>query len=138
MVRLGAVSPIALGVFYTVCVLAVTAIGNLVPVSILGTAVVIISSMVVFGVLFVTVTWFRDDDWLAAGVLMTLVVYAATALQGLSVILFKGGIGPAALYGAVTAGGAIIYAIIMAPIAGGLVALARRLTRNSHYELNRS
>ena len=128
--RIGSASPIVLVTAYTFSVLVVTGIHEIVRGSIAGSMFITILIGIVLSLLFVTVTWFRDDDWLAAGVLMTLTIYSGVAVQGLLLVVFRGGIGPAALWSAVTVGGAIVYAIIFAPIAGGLVALARKLTRN--------
>lgn len=113
---------------YTCCAFVITALGEFGRGGSVGSTVVTILSLILLGLLFATVTWFRDDDWLAAGVLITLTVYAGVAIKGMLTVAFHGGIGPAALWGAVTAGGAIVYAIIAAPLAGGMVALARRLT----------
>ena len=129
--RLGSSSPIVLALVYTFCTFIVTGIDELVPGSLPGSTFITILSVIAFSLLFVMVTWFRNDDWLAAGVLVTLIVYLGVAVQGMLVVVFRGGIGPAALWGAVTAGRAIVYAIIFAPIVGGLVALARKLTRES-------
>ena len=128
--RLASTSPIVLGVVSTFSALVVTGIDALVPDNAAGSTFVTILFVIVLCLLFATVTWFRDDDWLAAGVLMTLIVYAALAAQTFVLVLFKGGIGPAAIWSAVTVSGAIIYAILLAPVVGGLVALARKLTRN--------
>ena len=129
--RLGAASPLVLWAAFTACIAVLMVMGTMVEGNVPGETVVNILAVFVFGLLFVTITWFRSDDWLAAGVLLTLVVYATFAMQMLLLILLHGDIGPAALLGAVTVGGAIIYAIILAPIAGGLIALARWLTRES-------
>jgi hypothetical protein len=126
--RLGSTRPLVLVIAYTSCASVIAAVSEIARGSSLGATIVAILSLLLLSVLFVTVTWFRDDDWLAAGVLMTLTTYAAYAIRGMLMLAFHGGIGPAALWGAVTAGGAIVYAIIVAPVAGGLVALARRLT----------
>jgi hypothetical protein len=125
----GSTSPIALGALYTLSVVVLTAIDALMGENPAVSAIVVFLSIGVLCLLFATVTWFRDDDWLAAGVLITLSLYAAMAAQGFLLVLLRGGIGPAALWSAVTVGGAIIYAILMAPVVGGLVVLARRLTR---------
>ena len=126
--RLGSASPIALGLAYVFCVVALAGVGELVRGSILGSMVVSILFLALFLLLFITVTWFRHDDWLAAGVLFTLIVCAGVAIPTMLVIVARGGIGPAALWGAMTTSGAVIYAIIFAPIVGGFVALARKLT----------
>jgi hypothetical protein len=129
--KLGSTSPIVLGAVYTISSSVVTVIDAVIPENAAGSALVAILFTTVLGLLFVTVTWFREDDWLAAGVLMTLIMYAALAAQAFLLILLRGGIGPAAIWTAVTVSGAIIYAILSAPVIGGLVALARKLTRES-------
>ena len=130
LLKLGSTSPVVLGAVYTLITGAVAVIDGVVPENAPVSALVATLFMIVLGLLFVTVTWFREDDWLAAGVLMTLIMYAGLVAQTFLLILLHGGIGPAAIWSAVTVGGAIIYAILLAPIIGGLVALARKLSHN--------
>ena len=129
--RLGSVPPFVLGLIYTACFLLIRGVEALVTGTIAGSMFVTVLSLIVFSLLFVTIAWFREDDWLSAGALLTLIVYAGVAIQALLVVAFRGGIGPATLSGAVTIAGAILSAIILAPIAGGFIALARKLTRES-------
>ena len=129
--RLGAVSPLALWAAYAGSITVLKMVAEILPPTPIGSTLLALLSLMLIGLLFTTVTWFRNDDWLAAGVLMSLVFYATFAIQALIFVLSEGGIGPAAIWSAVSAGGAILYAIIFAPLAGGLVALARWLTRAS-------
>ena len=130
--RLGSASPVVLGSAFTVCFVFLTALDEAIPDNALGYAFSNILFLTALGGLFVIVTWYREDDWLAAGVLITLIVFVAGAFQATVRVIFHDGVGPAAIWGAVTIIGAIIYLIIFAPVAGGLVALARSLTREAN------
>ena len=129
--RLGSLSPIGLGLIYMTCVFVLRGVEALVAGSIAGATFITVLSVIVFSFLFVTIAWFREDDWLSAGALVTLITYAGVAVQALLIVAFRGGIGPVTLSGAVTIAGAIASAVVLAPIAGGLIALARKLTRES-------
>ena len=127
--RLGSASPLVLGAAYLLCMLVVIAVAAAIPDNRPALAFVQVLFTIVFSLLFVTVTWFRHDDWLSAGVLVALIVFVPVAVLGLIAVFFDGGIGPASIWTVMNTWIAIIYAIVFAPIAGGCIALARRLTR---------
>lgn len=80
--------------------------------------------------LVVIVTWYRDDDWLAAGFLIGLAVLVGELVATLAIsIVSTRSLGPA-LFSAVGSVSAVfVRAIILVPLSGGCVALARWITR---------
>jgi hypothetical protein len=80
--------------------------------------------------LFVIVTWYRDDDWLAAGFLLGLTLILGGIIAGLiakTVLTLSVADAMFAAAGAPFA--LLLRAIITVPVCGGIVALARWLTR---------
>lgn len=80
--------------------------------------------------LFVVVTWFRDDDWLAAGFLLGLsIVLSALVADTIARVVEIGSLGEAVFTAAGASMALLVRAIIAVPLFGGIVAVARWATR---------
>ena len=78
---------------------------------------------------FSIVTWFRDDSWLAAGMIIALTVFLGGVVADLAGRLVMPAGLVAGLVGAASATATMfIRALILMPLAGGVVAGARWLT----------
>jgi len=125
--RLGHASPIALAAGYTLVRLCLLAFGEVLP-DFITSGFNQIAWSVAVAALFVVVTWFRSDDWLSAGFLLALTVYLGDmVILLLGSAVQSGNVGPA-IVGSITGSfTTLLFAVVGVPIAGGLVALARRL-----------
>jgi hypothetical protein len=80
--------------------------------------------------LFVVITWFRDDDWLAAGFLFGITIMLAGAAADVVVgIIQTGSLGGAIVTSVGMLMALVFRSLIAVPIAGGVIALARFITR---------
>jgi hypothetical protein len=80
--------------------------------------------------LFVVVTWYRDDDWLAAGFLLGLsVVLGALVADVIARVVATGSVGEAVFVGASASMALLVRAVIFVPVCGGVVTVARWATR---------
>ena len=78
---------------------------------------------------FAVVTWFRDDNWLGAGMIIALTVFLGGVIADLAGRLVMPGPIVATLVGAASNTlTLLIRAVILMPLAGGVVAGARWLT----------
>lgn len=81
---------------------------------------------------FVIVTWYRDDDWLAAGFLFGITTMLAGAVAGVVVgVLETGSIGGAIVTAVGMLMAVVVRSILAVPIAGGIIALVRSITRKA-------
>jgi hypothetical protein len=128
--RAGAASPLLPAIAYSATVLVTGVALRLVPDNV---AVALLSVLLWLGAslfLFVVVTWYRDDDWLAAGFLVGMTVVAGGWLADvLTQVLFARSLMPAIVSGPTAFFGVAARAIIAVPVSGGIVALARWITR---------
>ncbi len=125
--RLGHASPIVLAAGYTLVRLCFLALSEVLPESITS-GFDQIAWAVTVAVLFVVITWFRDDDWLSVGFLIALTVYLGDmVILVLGSALQSGSVGPA-IIGSITGSfRTLLFAVVGVPIAGGIIALARKL-----------
>ena len=80
--------------------------------------------------LFVIVTWYRDDDWLAAGFLFALTrLLGGIVASAIGQTVTTKSIAGAAFQAASASWAVFLRAIIAVPVSGAFVALARWLTR---------
>src|SRR5579872_5967086 len=85
----------------------------------------LVAAVYVFGI----VTWFRDDSWLAAGMIIALTVFLGGVVADLAGrLVMPAGIVAALMGAATTTMTLFIRALILMPLAGGVVAGARWLT----------
>ena len=128
--RLGAASPLAPALVYASAALAGSLALRFGPdrPAVRGAALVFWGAAGLL--LFVVVTWYRDDDWLAAGFLLALTLL----LGGWAADVIAEGVAARSIGGAVfAAAGAglrvLARAVVTVPAAGGVVALARWVSR---------
>ena len=129
--RLGAGSPLTPALAYT----AVVVVANLLASPLDHTvhparallALLMLAAAWVF--LFVIITWYRDDDWLAAGFLLvvTLMLGAFVADSVVEIVRDRS-VGATLLKVPGMLLAFVVRTVIGAPIAGGIITLARRLT----------
>ena len=128
--RAGAASPLVPALLYAGAIVVANLLGGLAPDSVPAAILVLLLWAAATLFLFVVVTWYRDDDWLAAGFLIgvtiTLSAWVADALLG---VLATGSLGGAILGAAGATLALIVRGVILVPLCGGAVALARWLTR---------
>lgn len=80
--------------------------------------------------LFVVVTWYRDDDWLAAGFLLGLsVVLGGLVAEVIARVVATGSLGEAVFVAASASMALLVRAVIFVPLCGGVVTVARWTTR---------
>jgi hypothetical protein len=80
--------------------------------------------------LFVVVVWFRDDDWLVAGFILSVtLLLSAWVGNALAESLVQRSLAPALFAAPGMFLGVVVRAALSVPLLGGLVALLRWLTR---------
>lgn len=128
--RLGAASPLVPALAYAGAALAASLVARLAPAR-PGIVAAALALWAAAGLLlFVVVTWYRDDDWLAAGFLLALTLL----LGGWAADLIAEGVAARSVGGAVfAAAGALLPVLLRAaitvPMAGAIVTVARWVTR---------
>ena len=86
--------------------------------------------LVAFSMLFTVVTWYRDDDTLAAGFLLVVITTVGVFVAlGLAALAFTGSIGPLVFLAAGGSAALVVRLVILTPVAMGLVWVGRRLRR---------
>jgi hypothetical protein len=123
-------SPMVPALGYTAVLTLVNVAAGLAPKNVLVALMGFLVWLVAVVLLFVIVTWYRDDDWLAAGFLLglTLILGAIVAdIIGKTVLTHSVADAMFAAAGAPLA--VFVRALITVPLCGGVVALARWLTR---------
>ena len=127
--RMGAASPLVPAAAYSAVAVVANLIATLAPeqpllllIALLGWATA--------GVLFlVTVTWFRTDDWLAAGFLIAITFLVSSAVSNIvAAVIVQRSVGPAIAGAPGMMLGVVIRGVIGVPVFGGVVALMRWLT----------
>ena len=128
--RAGAASPLVPGVTYGGVLAVVNVALGLAPHNI-ALALLGLFAWLAAGVfLFVVVTWYRDDDWLAAGFLLGLsVVIGSLVADMIARVIEVHSIGEAVFAAAGASMALLVRAVILVPVCGGIVAAARWLTR---------
>jgi hypothetical protein len=114
---------------YCVALSLVNVLATIASDSILAAFVVLLVWLAAAILLFVIVTWFRDDDWLAAGFLLGLTLLVSAVVSDTVVFTIKTGSIAGAVFQAGTASmRVLVRAIVLVPLSGGAVALARWIT----------
>jgi hypothetical protein len=127
--RLGEASPMVPAVLYTVATLIAEASGRLVPKTRVPAVLALLLWLAALIMLWVVVTWYRDDDWLAAGFLVGLTILLGAMIARVLVSTVVDRSPAQALFQAPGAMlGVMIRGVITVPVCGGLIALARWLT----------
>ena len=126
----GEVTPLATGGAYAVATIALNVFVAIMADNILVVLLGFFSWIAMSVLFFVVVTWFRDDDWLASGFLLGISAILSIVIAN----AVSGAIGERSLAPLIAAAPSMFFAvitrgIILVPLAGGAVALARRLTR---------
>ena len=86
--------------------------------------------VVAFSMLFTVVTWYRDDDTLAAAFLVVVITgIGIVASLGLAALVFTGSIGPMVFLAAGGAVALLIRLVIFVPVGMALIWVGRRLRR---------
>ena len=79
--------------------------------------------------LFIVLTWQRDDNWLAAGMLMGVsLLFGAVIADFVSNVVDTSSVSAAALATGSAAVGLVLRTLVIVPLSGGLAAGARWLT----------
>ena len=126
LARVGGLSVGALGAAYLGAVLAMGIVVAVVP-ALLPLGPVI--DVLLFVVLFVLVTWFRDDDPLPTGVFLALATgVAQLVIRAISELLGSGGVGGVILMMPAVALTLVVRAILVGAVCAALVWVARRVT----------
>ena len=126
LARVGGLSVGALGAAYLGAVLAMGIVIAVVP-ALLPLGPVI--DVLLFVVLFVLVTWFRDDDPLPTGVFLALATgVAQLVIRAISELLGSGGVGGVILMMPAVALTLVVRAILVGAVCAALVWVARRVT----------
>lgn len=128
--RVGAASPLVPAAIYTIAV----TVGNLATTLAPHNALVVLIGLLLWLVgslfVFIVVTWYRDDDWLAAGFLLGLTILLGNLIANVVAgIVTTGSIGEAVFTAATASMALLVRAIIFVPLCGGIVAAARWLGR---------
>ena len=130
--RAGAASPLIPPLVYTATLTAATLAISLAPGSVPTAAIGLVAWLLASAFLAIVVTWYRDDDWLAAGFLIGMgVVVGGLVAQVVTSIVVTRSIGEAVFVGAGAALSILVRAVVLVPLCGGLVALARWVTRRA-------
>ncbi len=127
--ELGKASPLALAAGYGGILLLVNIIGAIWPAAVLSALLVIIVWLAASVGFFIVVAWYRDEDWLAAGFLLGVPSILSGLLAAVVVEAVRVGSIAPLIVGAPTAFLALLVrGIIVVPLFGGAVALARWIT----------
>ena len=129
--RLGAASPLVPALGYA----AVAGLANLVTtVAPEQPPLLVVAALLAWaaaGVTFlIVVIWFRDDDWLAAGFLISVTLLVSAWLGNIAAeVVTLRSVAPVIVGAPAMFLGVLLRGAIGIPIFGGIVALLRRLTR---------
>jgi hypothetical protein len=127
--RAGAASPMVPALVYTATLAAANLAIGLAPGNVAVAAGALLAWALAALFLGVVVTWYRDDDWLAAGMVVGLtVLVGALAADAVASTLLTGSIGHAVFTAAGASLGLLVRAVVLVPVSGGAVALARWAT----------
>lgn len=128
--RVGSASPLVPAVTYGGVLAVVNVAIGLAPHSIAVALLGLLVWLAAGVFLFVVVTWYRDDDWLAAGFLLGLsIVLGALVADTIARVIEVRSIGEAVFAAAGASMALLVRAVILVPVCGGIVAAARWLTR---------
>lgn len=128
--RIGAASPLVPALGYGGCILASSLLVAADPTSVLFAILALLLAAVATIALFAIVTWYRDDDWLAAGFLFGLTTMISGAVADVVVGMIQtGSIGGAVLTSVGMLFALGVRSLIAVPMSGGIIALARAVTR---------
>jgi hypothetical protein len=125
-------SPLHLGIAYTGCLTIAAICTNLSATS--GALALRWTAWALgvgaFSLLFTVVTWYRDDDTLAAAFLVVVITtIGVLAALGLAALVFTGSIGPLVFLAAQGAVTLLIRLALWIPVTMGLIWIGRRLRR---------
>ena len=128
--RLGAASPLVPALGYA----AVAGLANLVTTVAPEEPLLLVAALLAWaaaGVTFlIVVIWFRDDDWLAAGFLISVTLLVSAWIGNIAAEVVRlQSVAPVIVGAPAMVLGVMLRGAIGIPIFGGIVALLRRLTR---------
>jgi hypothetical protein len=127
--RLGNASPMITAGFYTAVAVLIALIHRFWSTNVALALVAFAAGIVAFIGLFVVVTWYRDDDWLAAGFLFALTLYLGNLFAEMLVaVIASRNLGAAVFQAGTASMGTLLRAAITVPISGGLITLARKVS----------
>ena len=131
--RAGAARPIVPGATYAAATIASEAMLALAPENPWVALVAVVLWLAASLFLFIVVTWFRNDDWLEAGLIIGLsVVIGGTFAQAVGMSITERSIGAILLVLTANPGMfllVIVRLLILVPLSGGAVTLARIVKR---------
>jgi hypothetical protein len=127
--RLGNASPMITAGLYTAVAVLIALIHRFWSTNVALALVAFAAGIVAFIGLFIVVTWYRDDDWLAAGFLFALTVYLGNMFAEMLVaVIASRNLGAAVFQAGTASMGTLLRAAITVPISGGIITLARKLS----------
>ena len=127
--RLGAGSPLVPALGYAVAAIVANLVATVAPDQPLLLVLALLLWAVAGLMFFVVVTWFRSDDWLAAGFLISLTLLLGAWVGNLVAdVIVQRSVAPAILAAPAMFLGVVVRGAIGIPVFGGLVALLRGLT----------
>jgi hypothetical protein len=128
--RVGAASPLVPGITYLVTLTVSNFLLALAPKSVLLALLVVLAWLGATVFLFVVVTWYRDDDWLAAGFLIGVsLLLGGLAADLIARTIETRSLGEAVFASATASMALLVRGVILVPVCGGLVAGARWITQ---------
>lgn len=128
--RLGAASPLVLALGYATVALLANLVATVAPEQPLLILLVLLAWAVAGFIFLVVVIWFRDDDWLAAGFLISLTLLLSAWIGNITAeVVVQRSVAPAIAGAPAMFLGVVIRGGIGVPVFGGIVALLRWLTR---------
>ena len=137
--RVGRASPLVPAMGYAAVVIVTNLAIGLAPKNLAVLGVGLLLWLLAGIAFFVIVTWYRDDDWLAAGFLLGLTLL----LSGWAANLVATTVATRSIGGALFASpglllGLALWGVVVVPLCGGAVALARWVTRHVRARAARS
>jgi hypothetical protein len=128
--RAGAASPLVPAVTYGGILAVATLLIALAPENAAVALLAFLAWLAAALFLFVVVTWYRDDDWLAAGFLIGLsLLLGGLAADLVTRTVQTRSLGEAVFSSASASMALLVRALILVPVCGGVVAGARWITR---------
>lgn len=128
--RLGAASPLVLALTYAGSTWLLGLSVTIFPAAWLFHALVLLAWAAAGLLLLVVVVWYRDDDWLAAGFLLSLtLLLSAWTGDILAEVVVERSVAPAILKAPGMFLGVALRALVGIPALGGVVAFLRWVTR---------
>jgi hypothetical protein len=129
LTQIGEKSPLAIAASYVAISMVVDFAAVFLPENAFIVLLVLLVWLVSWVLFFVIVTWFRDEDWLAAGFMLGVSSILVTVLsRPVAEAFVLRSIGPLVVAAPSAFLAVIVRGLIAVPLSGGMVALARWIT----------